>query len=155
MDITLEAEGNGTDTTTSGTGGTTTGNPTVTPTPTPAPTTAANTGTVIPPLSGTVPGTLLTDGTTQAASSTNTSGSTGSTDVISSTRKMYVESPEGAEVYIDGIYTGIVPVSFAKPDKGSHVITLSQNGHVTKSYTIAVSDDDRDVTLSFSELVSE
>ena len=75
--------------------------------------------------------------------------------MISDTRKMYVESPEGAEVYIDGIYTGIVPVSFAKPEKGSHVITLSQNGRVTKSYTIAVSDDDRDVTLSFSELVSE
>ncbi len=157
VDITLEAEGGDTDRTTSKTGRGTTGNPTVTPTPTPTPTstTDSNTGTVIPPLSGTVPSPMLNDRTTSTASTANTTGTTGSTDVISNTRKMYVESPEGAEVYIDGIYTGIVPVSFAKPEKGSHVITLSQNGHVTKSYTIAVSDDDRDVTLSFSELVSE
>lgn len=93
--------------------------------------------------------------TTSASTSVTASYDTTSADVISSTRKMYIESPEGAEVYIDGIYTGIVPVSFAKPERGSHVITLSRNGYVTKSYTIAVSDDDRDVTLSFSELVSE
>lgn len=154
VEITLEEKGD--DTTTSKTDKTTTTNKvTATPTPTAATTAPSNTGTVIPPLSGTVPSPLLRDRTTSTSSSMNTTGSTGSTDVISDTRKMYVESPEGAEVYIDGIYTGIVPVSFAKPEKGSHVITLSQNGHITKSYTIAVSDDDRDVTLSFSELVSE
>ena len=102
-----------------------------------------------------MPSPIISTSTTAATSSTGTTGSTGSTDVISNVRKMYVESPEGAEVYVDVIYTGIVPVSFTKPEKGSHVITLSQNGRVTKSYTIAVSDDDRDVTLSFSELVSE
>ena len=157
VEITLEEKGD--DTTTSKTDKTTTttttNKVTATPTPTAATTAPSNTGTVIPPLSGTVPSPLLRDRTTSTSSSMNTTGSTGSTDVISDTRKMYVESPEGAEVYIDGIYTGIVPVSFAKPEKGSHVITLSQNGHITKSYTIAVSDDDRDVTLSFSELVSE
>ncbi len=157
VDITLEEEGE--DSTTSGTNKTAAGKAsaatTLTPTPTSSPTPAANTGYSIPHFSGTVPSPLLPDRTTAAASSTATTGSTGSTDVISDTRKMYVESPEGAEVYIDGIYTGIVPVSFVKPEKGSHVITLSQNGYVTKSYTIAVSDDDRDVTLSFSDLVSE
>ena len=68
---------------------------------------------------------------------------------------MHVESPEGTEVFLDGIYVGIAPVSFVRPDKGSHVITLSKNGCVTKSYTVSVADDDNDVTLSFSELVSE
>lgn len=131
VDITLEEESDDTtasktDKTTAAKNTSTTPTPTATPTVTPTP-----------------------------ATSTGTSGSTGLTDVISNTRKMYVEAPEGAEVYIDGIYTGIVPVSFAKPEKGSHVITLSREGYVTKSYTIAVSDDDRDVTLSFSELVSE
>lgn len=159
VDITLEEEGE--DSTTSGTNKTATdkfsatATLTPTPTPTPTPAQASSTGYTIPHFSGTVPSPLIPDRTTAATSSTATTGSTGSTDVISDTRKMYVESPEGAEIYIDGIYTGIVPVSFAKPEKGSHVITLSQNGRVTKSYTIAVSDDDRDVTLSFSELVSE
>ena len=68
---------------------------------------------------------------------------------------MYVESPEGAEVFVDGIYVGIAPISFIKPEKGSHVITLSRNGYVTKSYTVSVADDDRDVTLSFSELAGQ
>ena len=68
---------------------------------------------------------------------------------------MYVEAPEGAEVFIDGIYVGIAPISCIKPESGSHVITLSKNGHVTKSYTISVSGDDRDVTLSFSDLVAQ
>ena len=66
---------------------------------------------------------------------------------------MYVESPEETEVFLDGIYVGITPVLFVRPDKGSHVITLSKNGYVTKSYTIMVADDDNDVTLSFSDLV--
>lgn len=155
VDITLEAEGTDTPTPTPTPTKTATPTPTVTPTPTPAPT-ATSTAFPIPAFSRTVPSPLYTDRSTSSSSTDSSSdSSTGATDVISDTRKMYVESPEGAEVYIDGIYTGIVPISFAKPEKGSHVITLSQNGRVTKSYTIAVSDDDRDVTLSFSELVSE
>lgn len=94
-----------------------------------------------------------TSGTGQAASTSSTASTTA--PVISNTRKVYVESPEGAEVFMDGIYVGIAPISFIKPESGSHVITLSKNGHVTKSYTISVSGDDRDVTLSFSDLVAQ
>jgi hypothetical protein len=75
--------------------------------------------------------------------------------VISDTRKMYIESPEGAEIYIDGIYVGISPTLITKPTAGAHVVTLSRNGYVPKSYTISVADDDNDVTLSFSELIEE
>ncbi len=75
--------------------------------------------------------------------------------IISETPRMYVEAPEGAEIYIDGIYAGIVPLSFIKPEAGSHVITLSRNGYVTKSYTVSVDDDKSDVTMSFSELIEE
>ena len=84
----------------------------------------------------------------------DTAGDTDATAaVVSDTLRMYVDSPEGAEIYVDGIYAGISPISFIKPDAGSHVITLSKNGYVTKSYTVSVADDDRDVTLSFSELM--
>ena len=68
---------------------------------------------------------------------------------------MYIESPEEAEIYIDGIYVGISPTIVTKPAAGAHVVTLSRNGYVTKSYTISVAADDKDVTLSFSELVEE
>ena len=80
----------------------------------------------------------------------------GTTDtVISNTRKMYVDAPEGAEVFMDGIYVGIAPTSTIKPEAGAHVITLSKNGYKTKSYTVSVSGDDNDVTLSFSEMIAE
>ncbi len=94
-----------------------------------------------------------TSGTGQAASTSSTASTTA--PVISNTRKVYVESPEGAEVFMDGVYVGIVPISFIKPAAGSHTITLSKNGYKTKSYTISVGSDDNDITLSFSEMISE
>ena len=94
-----------------------------------------------------------TSGTGPAASTSSTASTTA--PVISNTRKVYVESPEGAEVFMDGMYVGIVPISFIKPAAGSHTITLSKNGYKTKSYTISVGSDDNDMTLSFSEMISE
>lgn len=84
------------------------------------------------------------------------SSSSSSTDtvVISENRQMYVESPEGAEVYLDGNYIGIAPAHTNKVT-GQHVITLSKTGYVTKSYTINVDNDDRDVTFSFSDLIAD
>ncbi len=113
------------------------------------------TGEVITPLSGTVTqapaqSTSTTSPILPATSSTGTTG-----EVISNTRKMYVDSPAGAEVFVDGMYIGIAPISSIKPEAGSHVITLSKNGYVTRSYTISVPGDERDVTLSFSELVQQ
>lgn len=121
----------------------------------PAPVTASttDTGNVISPLRNAVPTTAPAATSSSTSPYLTTSSTGGTASVISDTRKMYVESPEGAEVYIDGIYVGISPVSCSKPESGSHVITLSKNGYVTKSYTVSVANDDRDVTLSFSELV--
>ena len=143
--------------------------PTVTPVPTVPATTAPrvaesttyDTANYIAPLKNAV----VTDNSTSSrtspldgltsTTSTTSSSTDSNTEVISDTRKMYVESPEGAEVFIDGIYVGIAPISFIKPEKGSHVVTLSRNGYRTKSYTVSVSGDDKDVTLSFSDLISE
>lgn len=58
-------------------------------------------------------------------------------------------------MFMDGLYVGIAPTSTIKPEAGAHVITLSKNGYRTKSYTVSVSDDDNDVTLSFSEMIAE
>lgn len=83
----------------------------------------------------------------------STKSSSSSAAVISDTRKMYVEAPVGAEVYVDGVYIGICPVAANKPTTGTHVITLSKNGYQTKSYTITAGDEQKDLTLSFSELM--
>ena len=154
VDIALEEEDGATPTPTK----TATPSPTQTATPTPTPVVASNDNSnEITRLTNAVPTQPLARNTSSSSTATGTdSGSTGSnTEIISNTRKMYVQSPEGTEVFLDGIYVGIAPVSFLKPDKGSHVITLSKNGCVTKSYTVSVADDDNDVNLSFSELVSQ
>lgn len=66
--------------------------------------------------------------------------------------KVFVDAPEGAEVYVDGNYVGIAPMSFAK-STGSHIITLRRSGYETRSYTISVDSEYKDVTYSFAELV--
>lgn len=156
VDIVLEEDGEDTKSTTGRTTPTPTPTPTPeAPTPTPVQTTQTSTDNIIPTL--THPNTTPTviPSTSKTTASTTSSSTDGATSVISNTRKMYVESPEGAEVFVDGIYVGISPISFIKPESGSHVVTLSKNGYVTKSYTISVAGDDRDVTLSFSELIAQ
>ncbi len=155
VDIALEEEVS--DSTTEKTTATTTGAMAASsddvPTTTPIPA-ASNTENVMPQLRNAV--TPVPSSVTSSSSTSTTSQTgTGNTSVISDTRKMFVESPEGAEVFIDGMYVGIAPTSSIKPESGSHVITLSKNGYVTKSYTVSVSGDDRDVTLSFSELIQQ
>lgn len=65
--------------------------------------------------------------------------------------KVYIDVPEGVEVYVDGNYVGIVPCSFTKTN-GTHVVTLRKTGYVTHSYTIQLNEEDKDVNYSFNEL---
>lgn len=88
----------------------------------------------------------------ESGTSTDSSDSTVYSDtVISDNKKIYVEGPKGAEVYLDGSYIGIAPCSTNKV-AGNHTITLSKGGYETKSYTISVGNDGKDLTMSFSEL---
>lgn len=66
--------------------------------------------------------------------------------------KVFVDAPENAEVYLDGNYVGIAPMSFAK-SAGSHIITLRRSGYETRSYTVSIDSEYKDVTFSFAELV--
>ncbi len=66
--------------------------------------------------------------------------------------RVYVDSPEGAEVYLDGNYVGVVPCSFRKTS-GAHVIILRKTDYETRSYTIQVDDEERDLSFSFADLV--
>ncbi len=100
-------------------------------------------------------GSTSASSTDTSSSSTDSSSDSSSTEtVITATKKLYVEQPAGAEVYLDGVYIGIAPTSTPKVT-GSHVITLSRSGFVTKSYTVNIDDDGNDITLSFGSLSPE
>ncbi|MDE6607504.1 MAG: PEGA domain-containing protein [Lachnospiraceae bacterium] len=81
------------------------------------------------------------DSTTPTPGETNTTGN----------YKVYIDYPEGVEVYVDGNYVGVVPCSFSKTD-GTHVITLRKTGYVTHSYTVQLTEEDKDVNYSFNDL---
>lgn len=66
--------------------------------------------------------------------------------------KVILSAPLGASVYFDGEYLGIAPISFTKVT-GSHIITFSQTGYLSKSYTVNFTDDGKDVTLSYDDLI--
>ena len=67
--------------------------------------------------------------------------------------KVLVDKPKDVEVYVDGNYIGIAPVSFKK-EAGSHTITLRKAGHETRSYTISVDKEKKDSTFTFADLVA-
>ena len=94
------------------------------------------------------------EGEEESTQSTSSTASTQSTqaDTTTSYYKVYVDAPEGAEVYLDGNYVGISPCSFRKTS-GSHVITLRKTGYETRSYTIQVDDEEKDISYSFADLV--
>lgn len=65
--------------------------------------------------------------------------------------KVYIDAPEGVEAYLDGSYIGITPVHFSKAP-GNHVITLRKDGYQTRSYTLQIDDEEKDVNYSFTAL---
>lgn len=67
--------------------------------------------------------------------------------------KIYITAPSGAEVYLDGNYMGLAPVSFSK-QSGTHTITLRKEGYKTKSYTVNVPEDSENTTYTFSDMVA-
>lgn len=138
ISITLDQE---TKKTVSGSDAVATPTPTPTGTPTPTPT-----GTPTPTPTGTPTPTVTPTPTPTGTVSGSDAGTT------SSYKKIYIDSPIGVEVYVDGNYVGISPVGFKKED-GIRVVTLRKPGYVTRSYTIEVDSEDRDSSFSFSELV--
>ena len=68
-----------------------------------------------------------------------------------STNRVYIDAPKNVEVYVDGNYIGMSPISFKKV-LGSHTVTLRKSGYVTKSYTIYLYNDGEDITYSFTDL---
>jgi hypothetical protein len=87
---------------------------------------------------------------TQSADNSTTSSS----QVASATSKykVYIDAPSGVEAYLDGNYIGITPVSFEKV-AGSYVVSLRKTGYQTRSYTLQVDGEEKDVNYTFSDLL--
>lgn len=68
--------------------------------------------------------------------------------------KVTISSPKGAAVYVDGTYKGEAPCSFTKM-LGSVTVTLTMEGYETKSYSVQLPDDSKDVTWSFPDLTKK
>ncbi len=102
------------------------------------------------------PSNLQTPVSSNVFPSSSSSAPAENTGGISTTVKgrLYIDAPEGAEVYYDGSYKGVVPCNFPKTT-GTHVVTLRQDGYRTKTYTITLDDTIENETYSFSALISE
>ena len=66
--------------------------------------------------------------------------------------KVYIDAPAKAQVYLDGNYVGLAPCSFQKT-AGTHVVTLRRAGYTTRSYTIEVDSEQKDISYAFADLV--
>ncbi|MDD3173389.1 MAG: PEGA domain-containing protein [Herbinix sp.] len=84
-------------------------------------------------------------------SSENTEYTLDEGDTLDKDHKIYVKSPSGAAVYLDGEYMGTAPCSFDKII-GSHVMTFIKDGYETMSYTVEVTDDGVDAYFTFPDL---
>lgn len=99
--------------------------------------------------------TLETSRENKPSVSSNTTASVSENALgTSNNNKVYVDSPKGVEVYLDGNYVGIAPVRFTKT-AGRHEITLKKTGYKTKTYTIYLENNKKDETYSFSALEKE
>lgn len=64
---------------------------------------------------------------------------------------IYVIEPAGADLYVDDRYMGVIPVSFEK-QPGSHKMELRKPGFTSKSYTVDVDEEKKDISYSFLQL---
>lgn len=67
---------------------------------------------------------------------------------------IFVSGPSGVEVFFDGNYIGKAPLSLTKKS-GSHSITISKPGYVSRTYPVMIENTAKDVYYSFDELVAE
>lgn len=65
--------------------------------------------------------------------------------------QVYIDAPVGAELYVDGSYVGILPTSFDKK-AGNYTISLRRSGYITRSYSLEIDQEKKDVHYTFSQL---
>lgn len=89
--------------------------------------------------------------TTTGANEETTTKSTSEKDTTVSqtgSSKVTINKPEGASVYIDGMFKGTIPFTATK-EPGEHSIILRQTGYQSVVYNVEFSNDTSDVNISF------
>jgi hypothetical protein len=64
---------------------------------------------------------------------------------------IFVSEPKEVEIYVDGIYIGMSPVSLKK-QAGSHTVVLKKAGYYDRTYTIKTENTAKDDYYTFGEL---
>lgn len=85
---------------------------------------------------------------------TGVSGNSAITATDEGGYKVYIDAPEGAELYVDGKYIGVLPTSFDKKS-GTYTVSVRKSGYKTRSYSLEVDNEQKDVRYSFSSLEKE
>lgn len=84
-------------------------------------------------------------------SSSSTSTTKTTTASLTDGYNVKITAPEGAALYVDNVYIGVIPCSFSKTS-GNKTITLSQSGYNKVSYTISIPNTAGDMTYAFPEM---
>lgn len=69
-------------------------------------------------------------------------------------RRVTVSNPQGAQLYLDGVYVGVTPTFFEKVP-GLHTVTLRMDGYTPQTYTISVDATDDNRTYNFPALLAQ
>lgn len=87
-----------------------------------------------------------------SSSTSEASGTTSAQNKVITAHKIYIDEPNGAEVYFDGNYVGIVPTNVTKVS-GTHEIIVKKDGYETKSYRINIDAEETDLSYRFPDMV--
>lgn len=128
--------------------------PTLSPTPTPWEPQSGNSTSENSASDNSASGNTADEGSGGGYGDARVSGDDGESNnvVTAGEYRVYIDAPEGVEVYKDGVYIGLTPISFKKV-AGSCIVTLRKEGFQTRSYTITMDSENKDVNYSFSELL--
>lgn len=81
----------------------------------------------------------------------------GKTDKTASDKlQMIIECSDGAAVYINDVYKGVISgskLAFQKPAEGTVSVRITKEGYVTKYYTVSIDDDGEDASFKFPAMV--
>lgn len=64
---------------------------------------------------------------------------------------LHVDSPEGVDIYINGNFSGKIPISIPI-DPGNYTVTLRKDGYYSKMHPARVEDDGKDAYWTFEPL---
>ncbi len=96
--------------------------------------------------------TKVIDMTPKSSTKSTTKNSTNSANSnLTDGYSVQVVEPQGAALYVDSVYIGIVPCAFDKK-VGTKTITLTKSGYNTISYSISISNTAGDLTYSFPQM---